>query len=135
MDKEILDYLASISVVRNHLNTLLSVGRGVIDQRTLHAVQANSVNLDRLFCQVLLTGKIPASTGPVADDYVSVSKRLIEEKAKLQGKKTPAQLALEKDEMPSEDELEEKYEDDEDAKVQALIKSAEKTAQKKRKGK
>lgn len=143
MNKEVLSYLANIATVRNHVNSLLSVGRGVIDQKTLHQVSARSATLDKLFVQSFLSGLIPGQTGgPTVnvedDDYVDINRRLREEKAKLAGvtvpqtsqKKTPAQKALDEDD---EDEKSSEFSppDDELAEVEELLANAEKQVSKK----
>lgn len=156
MDKELLSYLANIATVRNHINNLLSVGRGVIDQKTLHQVSARSSTLDKLFVQSFLSGRYPGQNGEPTvnvedDDYVDISRRLREEKAKLAGipvptqsskKTTPAQEALAALDEEDEEELEEEERpsklspkfsppDDELAEVEALLADAEKQVSKK----
>jgi hypothetical protein len=145
MDKELLSYLADLATVRTHINSILNVGRGVIDQKTLHQMSARTATLDQLFVRVLVSGQIPGqSTSSVNvnnDDYVDISKRVREEKAKLIGgvpepvkqAKTPAQLALEEDEeeeedIPTVEALSSSFDIDDDmAAVAALISKAEKS--------
>lgn len=118
MDKELLSYLADIAAVRNHLNTLLSVGRGVIDQKTLHQVSARSASLDKLFVQSFLSGRAPGSTGGspvvVEDDYADIQQRLREEKAKLSGQPVPQPAPQPQQLSPAEQALLEDEEEDDD---------------------
>jgi len=157
MDKELLNYLANLAAVRDHINSILNMGRGVIDQKTLHQVSARAGSLDQLFVRVLISGQIPGQTASSVnlnnDDYVDISKRVKEEKAKLIGgvpvatkpEKTPAQLALEEDEeeeaaattedVPTVEALSSSFDADDDmAAVAALISKAEKTQNQKKKG-
>jgi hypothetical protein len=146
MDKDFLAYLADLATVRNHINSILNVGRGVVDQKTLHQVSSRAGSLDQLFVRTLLSGQLPGRTTPSVvqnnDDYVNISQRLREEKAKLTEPtpappaKTPAQIALENDEedddIPTNGEIASGFGGDDMAAVAALIEKAEKQVQKKR---
>lgn len=87
MDKELLSYLADLAAVRQQSIAMLSVGRGAVDQKTLHKVSAKVGMLDKLFVDVLLSGKVPGSSKSSVkyedDDYVDISQRLKEAKEEL----------------------------------------------------
>ncbi len=100
MDKNVLRYLADVALVRQQVNNILGVGRGVIDQKSLHKISAKSSQLDKLFVEVLLSGQVPgeAPSSVVVntndDDYIDINKRIQEAKLKLNNpqaevKKTP----------------------------------------------
>jgi hypothetical protein len=93
MDKDVLRYLADIAAVRANTQALLNVGRGVIDQKVLHQVGAKTAVLDRLFVDVLLSGKAPgvnvAATNVVIrdDDDVDYVAKLAEAKKSIADKR------------------------------------------------
>lgn len=148
MDRELLSYLADLAAVRNHINTILNVGRGVIDKKSLHQVSARANSLDTLFVNALLSGRAPSGQIKVEDDYEDIRQRVLEEKAKLAGQPiptpqaatapvqlSPAQKALLADEEDDTDTSEEKSftpPKDELKAVQELLEKAEKQVRKKK---
>jgi hypothetical protein len=82
MNNEDLQKLANIAAVKNHILNILNTGRGVVPKPQLHKLQQEGMKLDRMFVDLL------SSTMPVdEDDAAEISKRLKEEKAKLETKK------------------------------------------------
>lgn len=145
MDKELLSYLANLATVRTHINTILNVGRGVIDKKSLHQVQARAGSLDSLFVQALLSGRTPNSSVRIEDDYVDITQRVLEEKAKLAGKSVPAaqtapatklnpaQKALLADEEEEDNDKPFAPPEEEIEAVQSLLEKAEKQVSRKKK--
>lgn len=89
--KENLQYLANIASVRSHINNIMSVSRGVVDQKTIHRVSGVSSQLDRLFVKVLLESNL---TGGSQEEDVDPAKRVAEEKAKLAERKKAQQQTV-----------------------------------------
>jgi len=88
MNKDLLRYLADLAIVRQQAGNVMNVSRGIVDQKTLHKVSARSGQLDKLFVDVLLSGRIPGSAvveGSAIDesDYVDISQRLKEAKEEI----------------------------------------------------
>ena len=144
MDKELLGYLADLATVRNHINTILNVGRGVIDKKSLHQVSAKSNALDSLFVQALLSGRAPNTSVRIDDDYVDITQRVLEEKAKLSGQApkttTPTQLSPAQKALLADDEEEDEAPEkpftppeEEIEAVQNLLEKAEKQVSRKKK--
>jgi hypothetical protein len=89
MDSDVLRYLADLSMVRQQINNILGIARGVIAQDVMHRVSSKSLKLDKLFVDVLLTGKVPGQQNPIAqieDDDIDITQRLKEAKAELASK-------------------------------------------------
>lgn len=94
MDRETLRYLADIAAVRGHINNVLGVSRGALQQKVLHQISAKATSLDRLFVDTLLSGRSPGSSGVSVvqqndDDFVDIAARLQEEKTKLAARTQP----------------------------------------------
>ncbi len=80
MDDQILQKLANIAVVKNHItNSILNVGRGVIPKPMLHQIQVEGGKLDRMFVDLILENAESSEGAEVAN----ISQRVAEEKAKL----------------------------------------------------
>jgi len=95
MDRETLQYLADIAAVRGHINSVLNVSRGAIQQKVMHQISAKATVLDRLFVDTLLSGRSPGSSGESLvqqnnDDFVDIAQRLQEEKAKIANQAAPS---------------------------------------------
>lgn len=84
---DVMRYLSDIASVRAHINNVMSVSRGVVEQKLLHKVSGVAGQLDRLFVKTLLESNL---TGVDQEEEVDVAKRIAEEKAKLaEAKKGP----------------------------------------------
>lgn len=109
MDRKVLRYLADLALVRQQANNVLSVGRGMIDQKTLHKVSAKTGQLDSLFANILLGAPIPGESGSQVNvnnddlDYIDVNQRIKEAKAELNKKNQPPVQAQEEEEDDDED--------------------------------
>ena len=80
MDDQILQKLANIAVVKNHItNSILNVGRGVIPKPMLHQIQVECGKLDRMFVDLILENAESSEGAEIAN----ISQRVAEEKAKL----------------------------------------------------
>ena len=93
MDSKVLAYLANLAIVKQQSVAVLNVSRGIINQKTLHMVSAKSGMLDKLFVDVLLSGRLPGD-GPsspviVEEEYVDISQRLREAKEEISKKNAP----------------------------------------------
>lgn len=95
MDRNVLRYLADLAAVRQQATNVMSVGRGIIDQKTLHMVSAKTGQLDQLFVSVLLSGQVPGESRSQVNvnnddlDYVDINQRIKEAKAELNRKNQP----------------------------------------------
>jgi len=91
MDRKVLRYLADLALVRQQATNVLSVSRGMVQQQTLHKVSAKTGQLDKLFVDILLSGRVPGEdnssvTVSDEDDYVDINQRIKEAKAELNKK-------------------------------------------------
>ena len=83
MDDKTLQRLANLATIKNHTLNILNVGRGVVPKPQLHKIQQEAMKLDRMFVDLLLE----SSASSEEDDIADISKRVLEEKAKIAEKK------------------------------------------------
>ena len=86
MDAKLARYLSDIASVRQHIaNNIMNASRSIVDQKTVHRMNAEASRLDRLFIDVMLTGIIPGEVVEEVDSMpdVDINERIAQVKVHM----------------------------------------------------